>query len=356
MTVEGLPAGALVVGNTITWTPQSTTDTLVYTTVVGSVVPGTTLETTIKKGTEIVKSYDTTVEKTVSFVEHNETLTGTNVVIVLDASGSMSGNKFQQAKNASVEFINNMFKDANDKSTVTVITFETDCNKGWCILNPEDPTVNMIGSATSAATATTLINNINKIDNDVTGGTPYYIGLEKAYDILYGSTNLSANGNENVMLFMSDGEPTVDDLAKRNAAISNLKTKGTEIYTVGYDIQNNSAEETILKNMATSNSNYYSAGVSGLVDVFDSISSTIASSNGSTQSSKGVASISNSIYVDATHPIIIYVDNVEYKRFSSLQAAINAGYITGNVTTGYSANMTKFTIGDVRFEYYGSVK
>jgi IS30 family transposase len=79
-------------------------------------------ETTTITGTE----YDT--QKTISFVEKVETIQGTNIVIVLDESGSMDGNKFATAKSATNSFIDQVFPSANNNSngsTVAVVTFGT---------------------------------------------------------------------------------------------------------------------------------------------------------------------------------------------------------------------------------------
>ena len=322
-------------------------------------------ETNTIEGTE----YNT--EKTITIIEKTETVNGTNIVIVIDRSASMDGNRIKKAKEATNSFIDKVFtKNSNTHgSTVTVVTFGTTAKwvDGWLFSGYEHtPYANQIGTtATDYDTAQKLKNAVNNIKNKTTNpggsGTPYFIGLEKAYGILYDeTTGLSTNGNQNAVIFLSDGAPDdTDNVTLRENNINKLKDKNTIMYTIGFGVTKDSDAHNVLKTVAYGNAdNTYLAkddGTNDLVNVFSAISSKIADKSKSKQTTKGVAEIGQTVVADATHQIIVKVNGTETYKFNSLEEALASGVITSN-TTGYKVNATKFQAGDkIEVSYYASI-
>ncbi|MBO5375517.1 MAG: VWA domain-containing protein, partial [Bacilli bacterium] len=311
-------------------------------------------ETTTITGTE----YDT--QKTISFLEKVETIQGTNIVIVLDESASMNGNKFATAKSATNSFIDQVFPSANNNSngsTVAVVTFGTQfgCLEygsvfGLCIDWGHQAYANVIGvTATDYNTATSLKNSISGLSNNISNsGTPYYIGLQNAYNILYNESNgLYKNGNKNVVIFLSDGAPDDnDDETQRNNYITALNSDGktTDIYAIGFDITSGSVAHTTLGTVA--NKGVFIAGTDDLTKIFSTIHSSIADNTTSKQTSQGVAEIADTIVIDETHPINIKVNGVDNKYYSVAEV-LATGYLTYTSEEGYEIDATKFAAGDV---------
>ena len=322
-------------------------------------------------GTNTIEGTEYNTEKTITIIEKTETVNGTNIVIVIDRSASMDGNRIEKAKEATNSFIDKVFtKNSNTHgSTVTVVTFGTNAKWVGGLLfggYEHTPYANQIGiTATDYNTAQNLKKAVNNIKNQTTypggSGTPYFKGLEKAYGILYDEiTGLSTNGNQNAVIFLSDGAPDDNDnVTSRKNIINNLKDKNTIMYTIGFGVTKDSDAHKVLKNVAYDNAdNTYLAkddGTNDLVNVFSAISSKIADKNKSKQTTKGVAEIGQTVVADATHQIIVKVNGTETYKFNSLEEALASGVITSN-TTGYKVNATKFQAGDkIEVSYYASI-
>ena len=322
-------------------------------------------------GTNTIEGTEYNTEKTITIIEKTETVNGTNIVIVIDRSASMDGNRIEKAKEATNSFIDKVFtKNSNTHgSTVTVVTFGTNAKWVGGLLfggYEHTPYANQIGiTATDYNTAQNLKKAVNNIKNQTTNpggsGTPYFKGLEKAYGILYDeTTGLSTNGNQNAVIFLSDGAPDdTDNVTSRKNIINNLKDKNTIMYTIGFGVTKDSDAHKVLKNVAYDNAdNTYLAkddGTNDLVNVFSAISSKIADKNKSKQTTKGVAEIGQTVVADATHQIIVKVNGTETYKFNSLEEALASGVITSN-TTGYKVNATKFQAGDkIEVSYYASI-
>lgn len=319
-------------------------------------------------GTNTIEGTEYNTEKTITIIEKTETVNGTNIVIVIDRSASMDGNRIEKAKEATNSFIDKVFtKNSNTHgSTVTVVTFGTNAKWVGGLLfggYEHTPYANQIGTtATDYNTAQNLKKAVNELPDYVgNSGTPYYKGLEKAYGILYDeTTGLSTNDNQNAVIFLSDGAPDdTDNETSRKNIINNLKDKNTIMYTIGFGVAKDSDAHNVLKTVAYDNAdNTYLAkddGTNDLVNVFSAISSKIADKNKSKQTTKGVAEIGQTVVADATHQIIVKVNGTETYKFNSLEEALASGVITSN-TTGYKVNATKFQAGDkIEVSYYASI-
>ena len=285
-------------------------------------------------GTEVTAK----VEKTIKFIEQSETLNGTNIVIVLDRSGSMSGNKFTNAKAAARSFINKVFTQTSNSnnSTISVYTFGTeDVETGNCIIGipftdicivPETenvPYTRLIGTATDYTSAQSLVSTLNGNSGEMSSSipntslTPYYIGFESAYKALFGTGGVATQdaykNNANAVVFLTDGNPEYDNATLREQYVNNLHSKGVVIYTVGYNIGANSAEANLLRSISSPDGQSFiltGTDASALTDAFDAIHADVSGKQTPTQTEKGVAEMADpsEITVDANHPILISVN------------------------------------------------
>ena len=112
----------------------------------------------------------------------------TDIIFVLDISGSMSGEKLDRVKSDSKELISSLLSNQNNKAAL--ITFDTESQIVSELTNDEE-----------------LL--MNEIDNlEVTGTTNYYQALVNVDSILQGYQKES--GREMIVLFLTDGYPNVD--------------------------------------------------------------------------------------------------------------------------------------------------
>ena len=112
----------------------------------------------------------------------------TDIIFVLDISGSMSGDKLARVKSDSTELINNLLEDSNNRAAL--ITFDT--------------TSTIVSGLTN--NAETLTNQIN--DLQYRGNTNYYQALVNVDTILQNYTK--EDNREMIVLFLTDGYPNVD--------------------------------------------------------------------------------------------------------------------------------------------------
>jgi len=124
------------------------------------------------------------------------TMTGKNlpvtsdIVLVIDTSGSMKGERLTSAKVAARNFIDTLLTSANTTTRIAVVSFAENVN---------DPNQSL--AFKNFNQKQDLLNKVNSLSAD--GGTYTQAGLKKARDLLKSSTAL----NKNIVL-LSDGEPT----------------------------------------------------------------------------------------------------------------------------------------------------
>ena len=109
----------------------------------------------------------------------------TDIIMVLDISGSMNGDKLSKVKSDSIELINSMLSNIHNK--VGLITFESNSTLVSNLTNDK----------------TTLIDQINSLSDK--GSTNYYRALENVDNIL--KNYIKENNRECVVLFLTDGYP-----------------------------------------------------------------------------------------------------------------------------------------------------
>ena len=145
------------------------------------------------------------VEKKVKVTTKTEIpkITNSNVVIVLDKSGSMDGTRMRNAKKATNELINSMFTDENPTGCqVSVVTFSS---TGY---NSDQDNAKVIGTATSKVNVQNLTKSVNSVSAN--GGTRIANGLEVAQKEIERLAKLKAN-NKNIVIVLSDGQFILDN-------------------------------------------------------------------------------------------------------------------------------------------------
>ena len=148
--------------------------------------------------------------------ENTAGVIGKDIVFVLDTSGSMSGEKIEQAKKALDFCVNNL----NTKDKFSIITFESDVEKfSEKLLSANNENIE---------NATDFIEKIS-----ASGGTNIYDALLSSLELFSDSTN------PKIIVFLTDGQPTVgvtnvDKIL--NAVSERNEDSRIFVFGVGYDV------------------------------------------------------------------------------------------------------------------------
>ena len=108
-----------------------------------------------------------------------------DLVMVIDNSGSMSGEKIAQVKHDATELIESVLSDNNNR--IGLVSFNTNATK-------------LSDFTSDSATLVSLMNNL-----DTSDCTNYYDGFKKAEEVL--ESYQKQNNRELIMLFLTDGYP-----------------------------------------------------------------------------------------------------------------------------------------------------
>ncbi len=151
------------------------------------------------------------------FVRDNAEVEAKDITFVLDNSGSMNGEKLEQAKKALLFCLNSL----NKKDRFQLIRFSTEAEAPFDGLAEVSPA--------NLQTARDFIGNLNAI-----GGT----NIEDALQLALSDVNNS--GRPHLIIFITDGKPTVGEL-KEATLLAKIKAKNishTRIFTfgIGYDL------------------------------------------------------------------------------------------------------------------------
>lgn len=305
------------------------------------------------------------VEKTVSAKPKTQTITNSNIVIVIDTSLSMSyvrcdrdwcmdwnhdheqligsdgkthtyhkdETMINAAKQVTNEFIDNinLSNDANNiESTVTVIQFDG---------NTEE-----VGTATLASQKTSLKNKVLAMQTDSS------TNMSTALTTAKNKFSSLKEGNNNIVIFLSDGEPSDkrSDVAK---AASELKKVAT-VYTVGFGAD---ADTNILQNtIASSKDKYFPAtegNYSSLYNAFQQAKDDFAQFE-LKQSIDALVELTG-VYADETHPIKITVNGTPLGDITALPTDKSGYVILDNGK--YYLDVNKFEATDtITIEYYSN--
>ena len=177
-----------------------------------------------------------------------------DIIMVLDISGSMSGEKLNKVKTDSIELVNSILSDTNNK--MALITFDTSSTLVTNLTNDKN----------------TLINKINGLSDY--GSTNYYDALKNVETILDNYTK--EDNRECIVLFLTDGYPntnTPNEVGEYNYL------KDTYYYVTFNGIQYEMGN-TILEPITKISDNQYIADMSNLNNVlFDASISPISYNN-----------------------------------------------------------------------------
>ena len=232
------------------------------------------------------KGYDVEKKAAVKKQTTTTTITNSNVVIVLDVSGSMNDGKFlfwgesklEKAKKVIGDFANQMsFEKDGTGSALSIVTFSGDSYSDTSgteytnVLGVTSATGNNKDTvANTPEKAKYLINkSLKKVKAD--GGTCISGALTRAkeqVEVLKGKNSK----NKNIVIFIGDGKPDGDagDIPTEAKA---LKDTGATVYAIGF-----TQDVSILKNtVASSPDKYYTTNDNiDLSDVFKEISEEIS--------------------------------------------------------------------------------
>lgn len=138
-----------------------------------------------------------------------------DVIIAIDTSGSMQGEKYEAVKKDATELITKLLEDKNN--TVSIIAFSSEAEIKIQQSNNLDELLE-------------IINNL-----DIVGGTNYYKALYRAEEIL---TNYEEKPDrECVVIFLTDGFPTTNNHNQiAEFEVLNAKFPNVTIYGIQYEM------------------------------------------------------------------------------------------------------------------------
>ena len=300
LTSEELAKLATEAGLTKTLSVAGKDSTSIYFTVKVTAMPGEEIVNTAtlpNDNDKEVSDGGQNVEKRVSVVTKTETpkITNSNVVIVLDISGSMKTkdvkvlkgydrkgrpqyeykSREEVAKDAVKDFIDtiNLPESGNAGSAVSVITFrgpETWVNvtgTGYTNVLNVDSNGNTI--ATTKNQAEYLKAQVDAVNVPEAGGTVISGALQRATQQVNSLKTANSN-NQNIVIFVGDGAPQCDG-GNITTEANNLKATGAIVYTIGFQTDVDTLEE-----IATSEDKYYTTSDEvDLSEVFTKVGSDI---------------------------------------------------------------------------------
>jgi len=175
----------------------------------------------------------------------------TDIILVLDVSGSMNGEKLNRVKNDTVELVNSLLENSQNK--VALITFETKSTLVSGLTNDKEG----------------LVNTINGLSTGDT--TNYYQALVNVDSIL--KDYQKEDRRECIVLFLTDGYPN-EDIPNQNTYFDYLKDNYPYInvngiqYEMGSDVLDpvkRISDNQYLANMDTLNNVLFEASVAPLI-------------------------------------------------------------------------------------------
>lgn len=150
----------------------------------------------INKSVTPVKGMSNQWEITLEMTGKNLPITS-DIVLVIDTSGSMEGNRLNSAKEAARNFINTLLTNNNSTTRIAVVSFAGDATIHNVV--GQDKSTAFKGSSLSEKRA--LLDSVNGLR--AVGGTFTQAGIKAARELLKDSNSLSKN-----IVLLSDGEPT----------------------------------------------------------------------------------------------------------------------------------------------------
>jgi Ca-activated chloride channel family protein len=172
-----------------------------------------------------------------------------NLVMLLDVSGSMEGDKITNVRDAAVQFVNQM----GDEDVITLIAFA------------DTPQI-LIYHEMAGAARDRLVSTIRGLD--AWGDTTLYDAIAEGSMVI---ANTTSSQRTNALVVLTDGMDTASTRYVFNQELVDLATaNGTTIFTIAYG---SDADEALLQSLATqANGNFYLGDEASIVEIYDEMS------------------------------------------------------------------------------------
>jgi Ca-activated chloride channel family protein len=172
-----------------------------------------------------------------------------NLVMLLDVSGSMEGDKIANVRDAAVQFVNQM----GEEDVITLIAFA------------DTPQVLIYHEMVSTA-RDRLVSTIRGLD--AWGDTTLYDAIAEGSMVI---ANTTSSQRTNALVVLTDGMDTASTRYVFNQELVELATaNGTTIFTIAYG---SDADEALLQSLATqANGNFYLGDEASIVEIYDEMS------------------------------------------------------------------------------------
>ena len=195
---------------------------------------------------------DYTVQQTGGSGGQKTTSDERDVVLVLDASGSMAGTPLEETKKASSKFINTVLEQ---DASIGIVTY--------------DEIANRVSEFSMNQTA--LQNAVSEVGDG--GGTNIEAGLYEARSMLQ-----TSNAKKKIIVLMSDGEPNNGKVGEDLIAYADeIKKEEILIYTIGFfeSLTEKSDAQRLMEQLASDGCHYEVAKADDLVFFFEDMADQI---------------------------------------------------------------------------------
>lgn len=195
---------------------------------------------------------DYTVQQTGGSGGQKTTSDERDVVLVLDASGSMAGTPLEETKKASSKFINTVLEQ---DASIGIVTY--------------DEIANRVSEFSMNQTA--LQNAVSEVGDG--GGTNIEAGLYEARSMLQ-----TSNAKKKIIVLMSDGEPNNGKVGENLIAYADeIKKEEILIYTIGFfeSLTEKSDAQRLMEQLASDGCHYEVAKADDLVFFFEDMADQI---------------------------------------------------------------------------------
>ena len=212
---------------------------------------------------------------------------GSDVILIVDSSGSMSGTKWSTAKSGAKGFVDNLYESVDgvpSDNRIAIVDFDSSATAYPGINNSTetflkaDDTVKVGNKRPVTYSATDYFKDY-VIDSQMkdSGGTNYDYAFQAAQRII---DNRSDDTRPVYIVFMSDGEPRNNSISPYHdgqAEAAELRGQGVTIYSIGLNIGDKKFNNFIVP-LASSPKSTYAINIektSDLVGIYDAIASSI---------------------------------------------------------------------------------
>ena len=307
ITLEGKPlteveVQALYNGTFKVNMPATATRTIVIPIKVTAGMTGDKIKNTAYVNAEPTNEVINPIERTVAVTRYKNNLSSTNIILVLDVSSSMKGDKIKTAKQAVIDFIEKTYKTEENKDvTFTLITFAkreyTEGARGdqqgekykyhGGLFEFNDSGENKGKYEYGCGNSIITLQNHEDFKTAFEGlltdrGTNMRAGLEVAYNRIYGEAENTLSklypNYDKIVIFFGDGEPYGEENEYNNErgikeAAGWLKAKKAKVYSIGFG--NGASEGTKgykrLRDISSDGKVYTSSNYTQLIKNFSDI-------------------------------------------------------------------------------------